>query len=141
MNIEERDYYLRHNDSQEQIQKCLKCNKTECSNCLGLINKQENKNLNRAPGYNTRVIQIDAKTGEEIAKFDNTTEAANVLGIPKSNIYSVLRGRTKATSGFCFKYGECKPVTEKTRKYGAKRNAKSRERYRLEKMKKEAKNT
>lgn len=52
------------------------------------------------------IVVYEYKTDKYIGTFDSILVASQVLNVDRRNIYSVLKGRTKSTKGYCFKLKE-----------------------------------
>lgn len=50
------------------------------------------------------LLQIDFYTGKVIREWESSIEVANSLGISRTGVNNCLRGRTKTSSGFIWKY-------------------------------------
>ena len=50
-----------------------------------------------------RVVQYDLE-GKELARFKSTSDAAQKLGLTKTQVFNVCSGRSKQTNGFVFAY-------------------------------------
>lgn len=51
-----------------------------------------------------RIIQLDKDTGEEIRVFESVYEASEKLGITNTSIENCLKGRSRTSGGYKWKY-------------------------------------
>lgn len=59
-----------------------------------------------ASGVAKEIVQLDKKTGEELARFASAAEAARSLGVKGSHINSVCNGKRKTAEGYKWKFAE-----------------------------------
>lgn len=65
------------------------------------LSKGKYKNVgNRA----RRIIQLDKDTGEELKVFESVYEASEKLGITNTSIQNCLKGRSRTSGGYKWKY-------------------------------------
>ena len=76
---------------------------TGCPECGRLKSDQKRRK---------KVLMIDPDTRETIKTFDSVTEASEELGINKSNISSVCKGKREKAGGYMWRYAE--KVTSET---------------------------
>ena len=57
-----------------------------------------------AKGHYKSVVQLDAETGDVIAKYESITKAAHSLGLNKANIVSCCKHRLNTCGGYGWRY-------------------------------------
>lgn len=67
-------------------------------------NLYNHNKLSNPPNQKRSVIQLDPITGEEIMTYESIQQANRILGVNKSHVTSVCRGKRKTTGGFKWAY-------------------------------------
>ena len=81
-------------DCQEDIDRCLVCPKTECTNCLEYMCESKRKTLS------VPVAKLSKISSKVIATYPSVLEAANKNGINPKNISGCLHGKSKTAGGY-----------------------------------------
>lgn len=95
-NLKYKGYYWRYADEWEKSAKSVILD-LKCKNI-------KNPEIGRNQHLNKPIVQIDKSTKEVIKEWDSMAEAARQIDIDHTLIYKVLKGKTKSTYGFIFKY-------------------------------------
>lgn len=97
-------------DSQEQINICLNCIKSECDDCCGVATqamKKYSHKSGRATNYRKAVWKVDPVTGKVLMQYKSVNEAARKTGISTHYVNKCLKGECETYGGFAWKYAEC----------------------------------
>ena len=80
-----------YNDTPEDVQRCLNCEKPKCNNCLG--NKTPPSSKPDRRGRKGRAVeQIDPTTGEVLARYQSFEEAGRAVEVKPHTIGQVCKG-------------------------------------------------
>lgn len=90
--------FARGEDTPEQIQGCLSCRRRYCNNCL-----KRSKERRLSGQYKVPVYQYD-KSMRLIRAWPTASVAAEMLGINRGSISSVLHGRMNTAGGFIWRW-------------------------------------
>ena len=85
-------------DTPEQVIQCLSCRRRYCNNCL-----KHSKERRLSGQYKRPVYQYD-KSMRLIRMWPTASHAAEMLGINRGSISSVLHGRMKTAGGFIWRW-------------------------------------
>lgn len=74
--------------------------------CTPKYNIEYSHVLKKSNEITSKPVLQFTKDGKFVAEFDSASEAARAIGVTKSFVCSVCRGRKKIARGFVFKYKE-----------------------------------